>query len=88
MALSRHGISEPLTMPSGKAVIISLSTEITVYPLELFHSSDENFNFLPDQAGFHYAGHSLDFLHESLIHYVDKADNSVNLSEARPIEDF
>ena len=36
----------------------------------------------------YYAEHSLDFLCEDLIHYVDKVDNPANLPEVRPIEDF
>ena len=42
----------------------------------------------PDQAGCHYAEHSLDFLCDSLIHNVDKVNNPANLPEVRPIEDF
>ena len=34
------------------------------------------------------AEHSLDFLCENLIHYVDKVDNPANLPEVRPKEDF
>ena len=50
--------------------------------------SDRNYIFWPDQAGCHYAGHSLDFLCNNLIHLVDKGDNPANLPEVRPIEDF
>ena len=52
------------------------------------HHSDGYYIFWPNQAGCHYAEHSLDFLCEILIHYVDKVDNSANLPEVRPIEDF
>ena len=44
--------------------------------------------FWRDQAGSHYAEHSLDFLCENLIHHADKVDNPANLPEVRPIEDF
>ena len=40
------------------------------------------------QAGCHCAEHSLDFVCENLIHHVDEVDNSANLPEVRPIEDF
>ena len=50
--------------------------------------SDGNYIFWADQAGCHYAEHSLDFLCENLIHYVDKVDNPANLPEVRPKEDF
>ena len=36
----------------------------------------------------YYAEHSLDFLCEDLIHYVDKVDNPANLPEVQPIEVF
>ena len=50
--------------------------------------SDGNYIFWPDQAGCHYAEHSLDFVCENLIHHVDKVDNPANLPEVRPIEHF
>ena len=50
--------------------------------------SDGNYIFWADQAGCHYDEHSLDFLCENSIHHVDKLDNSANLPEVRPIEDF
>ena len=51
-------------------------------------SENGNYIFWPDQAGCHYAEHSLDYLCENLIHHVDKGDNPANLPEVRPIEDF
>ena len=53
-----------------------------------YDHSDRNYIFWPDQAGCHYAEHSLDVLCENLIHHVDKGDNPANLPEVRPIEDF
>ena len=44
--------------------------------------------FWPDLASNHYAKHAIDFLCENLVHHVDKKDNTTNLPEARPIEDF
>ena len=80
--MSSRGISEPFIMASGNAV------HQFVYRDSCFLSKKIILIFWPDQAGCHYAEHSLDFLCENLIHHVDKIDNPVNFPEVRPIEDF
>ena len=79
-------------MPNRKAVVQFIYRDSCFVPRLLSfikkNHSDGNYIFWPDQAGCHYAEHSLDFLCENLIHHADKVDNPPNLPEVRPIEDF
>ena len=84
--MSSRGISEPFIMANGNAVdqFIYRCLAPRLLPFIKTNHSDVNYIFWPDQAGSHYAEHSL----ENLIHHVDKVDKPANLSEVRPIEDF
>ena len=90
--MSPRGILEPFIMASGNAVDQFVYRDSCLAPRLLpfikTNHSDGNYIFWPDQAGCHYAEHSLDFVCENLIHHVDKGYNPANFPEVRPIEDF
>ena len=79
ISMSPRGISEPFIMASGNEVdqFVDLDSSLLLPFIKTNHS-DGNYIFWPDQAGCHYAEHSLDFLCENLIHHVDKGDNPAN----------
>ena len=82
IAMSPRGISEPFIMASRNAVDQFVYRDSCLaprlLPLIKNNHSDGNYIFWADQAGCHYAAHSLDFLCENLIHHVDKVDNLAN----------
>ena len=92
IVISPRGVSEPFIQPSGNAFNQFMYRDNCLASLLLpfikkYHS-DGNYIFWADLASSHCAEHAIDFLCENLVHHIDKKDNTANLPEARPIEDF
>ena len=92
LAISSKGISTPVIRPrSAKAINANIYIDQCLPKLKQFiekkHTQDE-IMFWPDLVSSHCAKKTLNWLTEKNIPCVPKKDNSLNVLQARPIEDF
>ena len=92
MDFSENGISQPYFVPSGLAVYqkiyLNKCIKKRLIPFINKYHSDGAYVFWPDLASSHNAKTVIMYLNKENVHYVEKADNPVNLPECRPIENF
>jgi len=92
ICFSTKGISSVYYVPSGQAidheVYLKYCIKQRLITFINAHHSDGNYVFWHDLASSHYAKTVVDYLNEEKVNFVQKCENSPNISEARPIEDF
>ena len=79
-------------MPSGLAInqriyLNKCIKERLILFIDKYHS-DGAYVFWANLASSHYAKTVITYLNKKKVHFVEKADNPVNLPECRPIENF
>ena len=86
-----HKRTKPYFASSGRAIKQDTYLAIIKSHRESFinkYYPTGDYVFLPDFASSHYANSVQNYLKEKNIRYVPKEDNSANLPNSRPIEDF
>ena len=92
LAMSKCGVSEIFTCPSGLAInqeiyrVECLKRRLIPF-IKKYHSQDEII-FWPDLATSHYAESVCDFMIEENIPFVEKYENPANIPECRSVERF